>query len=116
MSNTKHQLKAADLTRRHLGKMVSVRQWDTTTTGLLSGVSHVAALIEERKIGQEVPDYSLGPTATTLTFSHGGAWKVDGEAEVEFLEPQAPRHSMHEDGEWFYACEACSGLADGDRQ
>jgi len=25
-------------------------------------------------------------------------------------------HSMHAEGEYFYACEACSGLPDGDRQ
>lgn len=28
----------------------------------------------------------------------------------------APKHSMHKDGEWFYACEACSGLPDGEAQ
>ena len=27
-----------------------------------------------------------------------------------------PAHSMHAEGEYFYACEACSGLPDGDRQ
>lgn len=25
----------------------------------------------------------------------------------------ATAHSMHKEGEWFYACEACSGLPDG---
>lgn len=27
--------------------------------------------------------------------------------------PEAPKHSMHGDGEWFYACEACSGMPEG---
>jgi len=50
---------------------------------MLSGVSHQADLIEERKIGQEVPELVLGPVLTTLTFAQAGAIQVDGRAEVE---------------------------------
>lgn len=38
------------------------------------------------------------------------------EALMDSTTEAPPKHSMHKKGEWFYACEACSGLPDGDRQ
>ena len=36
--------------------------------------------------------------------------------EAKRAKHEAPQHWGHMEGEWFYACEACSGLPDGDRQ
>lgn len=84
MSDTeKMDIKAADLNRRHLGRTVRVTQWASQITGMLSGVSHSAALIDESRIGQEVPTFVIGPTVTTLTFMYAGEMQVDGNADVE---------------------------------
>jgi len=40
---------------------------------------------------------------------------LNGVLDIPNSNPPA-KHSMHEPGGYFYACEACSGLPDGDRQ
>ena len=76
-------LKAADLNRHHLGRTVRVSQGTSQFTDTLSGVSHEANVIEERRFCDEVPSYLLGRIITTLTFALAGSVQISGSADVE---------------------------------
>jgi hypothetical protein len=75
-------IKAADLSRNHLGMLASISRGELTITDTLRGVSHEADLITERKISEEVPGYALGRIETLLTFASAGVVQVSGNSDV----------------------------------
>jgi len=80
--------------------------------------NHVgAAFTAAKKLGYIEPvSYT---TSTSATRRHGAlrTWRAksvkptQGDLREGFMEWECkPEHFGHADGEWFYACEACSGL------
>jgi hypothetical protein len=80
-------VKAADLNRNHLGLRVRVSQGSGQFIDVLSGVSHEANLIAERKVCEEVMSFVLGRISTTLTFATAGSVQVNGNADVQIDTP-----------------------------
>jgi len=78
-------VRASDLSRAHLGHLVLVDVGEASIQDTLSGVSHQADLVEERKLMEEVPSYSLGRIATVLTFANAGQVQVSGDTPVSLL-------------------------------
>jgi hypothetical protein len=81
-------VKAAGLNRNHLGLRVRVSQGDAEFIDVLSGVSHEANLIAERKVSEEVTSFVLGRIATTLTFATTGSVQIAGTADVQIDWPR----------------------------
>ena len=78
-----YTIKAAALSRAHLGETVTITRGGLTITDTLSGVSHEADLIAERKMSEEVFTYILGRAETHLTFANAGRVQVGGNDDVE---------------------------------
>jgi hypothetical protein len=81
-------VKAADLNLNHLGRKVRVSQGDAEFIDTLSGVSHEADLVYERKVCEEVGRFVLGRIATKLTFATAGSVQVNGNADVQIDTPR----------------------------
>lgn len=77
-----YTIKAAALSRAHLGETVTVKRGGLTITDTLGGVSHEADLIAERKMTEEVFSYILGRVETNLTFANAGRVQVGGNDDV----------------------------------
>lgn len=78
-------IKAANLSRFHLGLTVRVKEGQSEFIDVLRGVSHEADLIEDREMFEEVPTYSLGRASTTLKFLRAGDIQINGNATVEVM-------------------------------
>jgi hypothetical protein len=76
---------AADLNRGHLGLLVLVDIGGASIEDTLSGVSHQADLIEERKLMDEVRTYGLGRISTVLSFTNAGEVTVAGTTPIHLL-------------------------------
>lgn len=81
-NEVKYTIKAAALSRAHLGERVTINRGELKITDTLSGVSHEADLISERKMSEEVFSYVLGRTETNLTFANAGRVQVAGNDDV----------------------------------
>lgn len=81
-----YTMKASALSRAHLGATVTINRGGLTITDTLSGVSHEASLIAERKITEEALTYVLGRIETHLTFANAGRVQVGGNDDIEITQ------------------------------
>jgi hypothetical protein len=77
-----YTIKAAALSRAHLGSIVTISRGGLKITDTLAGVSHEADLIAERKVCEEVFTYITGRIETSLNFANAGRVQVAGNDDV----------------------------------
>lgn len=77
-----YTIKAAALSRAHLGALVTINRGDLRITDTLRSVSHEADLIDDRHVFAELPAYVCGRIQTTLGFANAGSVQVAGDDDV----------------------------------
>ena len=75
-------IKAGDLNTSHLGKVVTVTRDETTVTGILTSIKHIADLIDDRRQFDVLPRFVLGHAAATVDIMHAGRIELDSNSEV----------------------------------
>lgn len=77
-------IRAGELTRKHLGRQVTLRCIDGSCTGQLAGVEHIADIVSVGTI-MEPDATALARARTKVTIKNWGARQVDPTDTVELL-------------------------------